>query len=434
MIQVLPRSSFDTSFRTITELIDKHPAVTGLVLAIIFVTVGATAIAIRRFLRVLGRRKWTGEQIITVIAAAIATGVSAQGMWVFMGDALHLAYLPRAAFFAFLELMVIQSALRARAAQRDGGSPGVDGIAMWALTCLSAALSATEADNLGMLLLRLSAPIVAAWGWERSMALERRQRTGTRSSINWRITPERILIRLGLADPNPDRNAPDAATQHSLVAVALAVDDARAVRDSARSSVRQIRRSQERLRETMRRAATSGDLVPTEGRNNREILVDHIAVLRSASALLDLDAPNPFDSVRTAAQPDKPRQLTSIEQTKTCTDNIRRPESERTDAANVRSVAHQNIPLNQQTAVLPVGDVWSNVAEKICTDHPARRRHRTAVEAILRLHHTEDRTYPEIARQVGVSKHAVGRVIRQARPYHPARTSTMLPEGSRDAA
>src|ERR1700746_2038033 len=107
--------------------------------------------------------------------------------------------------------MVLTSALRARAAQHHGRGAGVDGIAMWVLTCLSAILAATDADNLGTVLIRLSAPLVAAWGWERSMALERR-RSGGLGGINWRITPERILIRLGIADPT-DRTAGEAAMQ-----------------------------------------------------------------------------------------------------------------------------------------------------------------------------------------------------------------------------
>jgi hypothetical protein len=153
-------------------------------------------------------------------------------MWVFMSDALHLTIVLRVMFFGFLETMTVTSAVRARTAQRAIGSAGADGIAMWVLTSLSAVLSASEADNLGTLLIRLSAPLVAAWGWERSVALERRLRTGHHERINWRITPERLFIRLGLADPDPGRTASDDAAQRSLIAVALAVDDARVLRDA----------------------------------------------------------------------------------------------------------------------------------------------------------------------------------------------------------
>jgi len=74
----------------------------------------------------------------------------------------------------------------------------------------------------------------------RGDSLERRLRTGHRTHINWRITPERLLIRLGLADPDPQRTASDDAAEHSLIGVALAVDDARVLRDvpAARKSAK----------------------------------------------------------------------------------------------------------------------------------------------------------------------------------------------------
>src|SRR5262249_41805411 len=144
-------------------------------------------VALRYSVRAAHRKSVTGERIGTLVAAAIATGVSAQGMWVFFDKSLHLPAPLRVMFFAFLEIMVLTSALRARTAQLHPGSPGGDGAAMWVRTCLSAVLAATDADGTGTILIRLSAPLVAAWGWERSMALERRIRTGSKG-INWRIT------------------------------------------------------------------------------------------------------------------------------------------------------------------------------------------------------------------------------------------------------
>jgi hypothetical protein len=104
-------------------------------------------------------------------------------------------------------------------------SAGVDGVAMWVLTCLSAVLSATHASNFGEVLFRLSAPLVAAWGWERSMKLERRRRTGT-SGINWKLTPERILVRLGLAEPT-ERTTAEVDIQRRVTALAIATKRAR---------------------------------------------------------------------------------------------------------------------------------------------------------------------------------------------------------------
>ncbi|WP_245401547.1 hypothetical protein [Nocardia albiluteola] len=237
------------------------------------------------------RRGVTGEQAGTLVAAAIATGVSAQGMWVFFDKSLHLTLSLRIMFFAFLEIMVLTSALRARSAQQVSGSAGIDGVAMWVLTCLSAVLAATDADNLGTVLIRLSAPLVAAWGWERSMALERR-RSGM-GGINWRITPERMLIRLGFADPT-DRTAGEAAQQRRLIDVALAADRARTLRDTG-AGVRRVNRARRRLQKTMRRAVEDGGLVDNS-RTPRAVLMDNLRVLSSTGALLELELPNPWTS------------------------------------------------------------------------------------------------------------------------------------------
>ena len=252
-------------------------------LAVVCVVVGVV--------RAARRRGVTGEQAGTLVAAAIATGVSAQGMWVFFDRSLHLTLSLRIMFFAFLEIMVLTSALRARSAQQVSGSAGIDGIAMWVLTCLSAVLAATDADNLGTVLIRLSAPLVAAWGWERSMALERR-RSGV-GGINWRITPERILIRLGFADPT-DRTAGEAAQQRRLIDVALAADRARTLRDTG-AGTRRVNRARRRLQKTMRRAVDDGGLVDN-ARSPRAVLLDNLRILSSTGALLDLDLPNPWTS------------------------------------------------------------------------------------------------------------------------------------------
>ncbi|MFI5776374.1 hypothetical protein [Nocardia sp. NPDC051570] len=274
--------------------VDAHPVSALLAAVTVLILLGGVAVCLRRVSRIVRRQGITAEQIGTVMAAAIATGVSAQGMWVFFEESLRLTLSLRIMFFAFLEIMVVTSALRARAAQQHSGSAGVDGVAMWVLTCLSAVLAATDAGNLGTLLIRLSAPLVAAWGWERSMALERR-RAGHLRTINWRITPERVLIRLGLADPT-DRTASEVATQRRLVEVALAHDRVRALRDSGAREWR-IRLARHRLQKVMRAAVEEGGLVTASGQ--RAVLLDTIGMLSSTSALLDMEMPNPWQPTET---------------------------------------------------------------------------------------------------------------------------------------
>lgn len=180
-----------------------------------------------------------------LVAAAIATAVSADGMWATFAD-LDMPIPLRVGTFAFIEIMVLQSARRARRSMDEHYGPGVDGIAMWVLTCLSAALSASHElaaanPNAAIVMVRLVAPLIAAWGWERNMRLERR-RMGLPSGINWRLTPERIAVRLGLAEAS-DRTAGQVDTHRRLVRVARAADRARTLENTGAWKWRQRRAS-----------------------------------------------------------------------------------------------------------------------------------------------------------------------------------------------
>jgi hypothetical protein len=141
--------------------------------------------------------------ILTVIAAVLATMVSASGMWKFFTDILGESPL-RIAFFAYIEVALLASALLARARllrDPEKGTTGADGVAVWVLAVLTASLSALDATSFREVCLRLAAPLVAAWMWERALAAERSARLGsTMSRIHWAITIERILIWLRLAE------------------------------------------------------------------------------------------------------------------------------------------------------------------------------------------------------------------------------------------
>ncbi|WP_241020064.1 hypothetical protein [Thermobispora bispora] len=166
------------------------------------------------------------EDSLTIVAASIATAVSAQGMWRFFGDVLGFDGPLRILLFAFIEVAVVTSAVRARRSMRENYSAGIDGIAVWVLTGLSAVLASMDARTLPEAIFRLAAPLVAAWLWERGMAIERRRVTG-RQRIYWRFTLERLLVRIGLAETT-DRTAAEVDMQRRLTKVALA---AKRVRD-----------------------------------------------------------------------------------------------------------------------------------------------------------------------------------------------------------
>ncbi|WP_066372323.1 hypothetical protein [Herbidospora mongoliensis] len=230
------------------------------------------------------------EDILTVVAASIATGVSAQGMWQFAGDVLGFDGPLRLLLFAFIEVAVITSAVRARRNMRENYAAGIDGLAVWVLTCLSAVLSAMDAASVAEAVFRLAAPLVAAWLWERGMAIERVRLTG-RHRINWRLTPERAMVRLGLAESS-DRTASEVDAHRRLTRVALAAKRARHLRETG-ASQRRMRTALARLDRAMDQAVEHTGLANDADR--QEALLSQIGALFNTSALLDLHPPVPWE-------------------------------------------------------------------------------------------------------------------------------------------
>lgn len=202
--------------------------------------------------------KLTG--FLTFVAAGVATGVAAVGMWRFFGDVLHIdsIYL-RAALFAFLEIALLVSAIRARRnllddiayiaerkktaeqAHREAITPeqrasaagdlaeaaklrpstGVDGWAVWGLALMSGVFSALDGDSFAERLFRIAAPLVAAWLWERGLAAHRRRNRKSRGRINWSMSLERTAVRLGIAEPT-DRDVSAVARARRIAQLARA--------------------------------------------------------------------------------------------------------------------------------------------------------------------------------------------------------------------
>ncbi|MGV9639303.1 hypothetical protein ACWDO0_34515 [Nocardia rhamnosiphila] len=225
----------------------------------------------------------TAERGVTLFTAGIASIVAAQGMYVMFSESLEMPVPLQLLCFAFIELMVVASAMRARRSQIDTGSAGVDGIAMWVLTILSGVLAASHAtEDVGLLVLRLAAPLVAAWGWERSMALERRQITGAAGGMNWRISPRRLMVRWGLADPT-DRTAGEVAVERRLEDLARAADAVRIARDT--DSGRGQRRAMQKLHRAIDKATADGVVLGQP--EIRARLADHLEGRFSAYSLPD---------------------------------------------------------------------------------------------------------------------------------------------------
>ncbi|PZG31343.1 hypothetical protein C1I98_30210 [Spongiactinospora gelatinilytica] len=284
------------SIDEITTFAAQNPVGTVVVSVIALALLGVAVLALRAggragarlFNRFVAPRPI--EDILTILAACIATGVSAQGMWRFSSDVLGFDGPLRLLLFAFIEVAVITSAVRARRSMRENFSAGIDGIAVWALTGLTAILSSMDARSLPEAVFRLAAPLVAAWLWERGMAIERHRITG-RGKINWRLTPERIMVRIGLAEVS-DRTASEVDAHRRLTKVALAAKRARALRESG-ASERKMRQALAKLDQAMDRAVEHTGLAVDSAR--QEALLSQIGALYNTNVLIDLKPPVPWD-------------------------------------------------------------------------------------------------------------------------------------------
>jgi len=136
-------------------------------------------------------------QSLSVRAAAatavVPTALAAQGMVMVGRDALGLPLGFALALAAFLELALISSALLARACAMAGRPAGADAVAVWVFSAVSGLFSAAheligppgpatgqrgwQHDSLSLLAagVRIAAPLVAAWLWERVLVSARRQ-------------------------------------------------------------------------------------------------------------------------------------------------------------------------------------------------------------------------------------------------------------------
>ena len=136
-------------------------------------------------------------QLLSVRAAAatavVPTALAAQGMVMVGHDALGLSLAFALALAAFLELALVSSALLARAAAMAGRPAGAAAAAVWVFSAVSGLFSAAheligppdpatgqrgwQHDSLSLLAagVRVAAPLVAAWLWERVLVSARRQ-------------------------------------------------------------------------------------------------------------------------------------------------------------------------------------------------------------------------------------------------------------------
>jgi hypothetical protein len=261
--------------------------------AVTAVAVLAAAVLTRRLLR--GRHV---EDMLTLLAAVMAQAVVMNGMWRFAGNVLHFSGVERASLFAFLEICVVACALRARRNMRRFNAAGVEGTAVWVLSALSGVFSALDARSFVEALFRLSTPLVAAWMWHRAISLERRERTG--QATHWRLTAERILVWLHLAEPQA-RTASEVDAHRRISRLARAAKRLRVLRAAGAKPWRLslvLRRLDTALEGAVEHAGLAVDPV------RQDQLLAQIGALTAAESLATLPACAPWE--RSAPEPVPP--------------------------------------------------------------------------------------------------------------------------------
>lgn len=235
-----------------------------------------------------------GEDLLTFLAAGLATAVASTGMWRFFSDRLDLSLELQVPLFAFLEVAMLTSAVRARRNTMEFHAAGVDGVAVWAITTLSAVLSALDARSAAEAFFRLAAPLVAAWLWDRGLAIQRRRQRTARTRVNWRITPERVLVRLGLAEAT-DRTTGDVDAHRRITRLARAADHQRTLTATGAASWR-IRRATRRTKRAMEQAVEHAALAANPARQHA--LLAQLGSLFNAAALAEVESTAPWDRPR----------------------------------------------------------------------------------------------------------------------------------------
>lgn len=276
---------------SLAALPSRHPAAVA-VIAAAFLAAMFIAWRVARRIAAAARTTLRGRQaedLLTVLAAGMATAVAANGMWRFFGTVLHFTGAERVTMFAFLELAVVTCAFRARRNMRSFGSAGAEGIAVWILSGLSAVFSAIDARSGAEAVFRLAPPLVASWLWHRAMSLEHRRSSGR--VIHWRLTAERILVWLGVAEPSA-RAAGDVDAHRRIARLARAAKQLRELRAAGARAGRQ-ERARRRLDKAMEGAVEHAGLAADPARQDQ--MLSQLAALNAAVALADLASEAPWD-------------------------------------------------------------------------------------------------------------------------------------------
>lgn len=187
----------------ITHWVAGHGILASAIAAAAVTVLGSTAVMARSFRRAGREKVITG---LINIAAMMATSVQASGMWKFFGNTMGLPVGFRIVLFAFMEIALLATGLRARANVAEGGDAGIDGVLVWVLALASGLMSSTDASSAREGAMRVLVAVVVSLLWTRDLmaakSKARKAAAGRKAAgpIRWRITSERIFVWLRLAD------------------------------------------------------------------------------------------------------------------------------------------------------------------------------------------------------------------------------------------
>lgn len=262
----------------------------ALVLAAVILTWRAARSAARTIRRLLdGQRP---EDVLTFLVAGLITAIAAQGMFRFFGDKLQMPWWMQSLTFCVFELAQVACVLRARRNVRDPeiGTAGIDGVLVWVMSAVSAVLSSTDAHGWGAVA-RMVFPFAAAILWERGLSIERKRTRPADERVQSRLTVERLLVWLRLAEPS-GRTASDVDVHRRLYRVARAAKRLRVLRQTDAGKWWRQRWALRRLDTAVAQADEHAGLSTNPAR--QEELLARIAVQFGADQLAEVSVAAPW--------------------------------------------------------------------------------------------------------------------------------------------
>ena len=429
------------------------------VLAIVML-VGLISAGARGLIKAAKGNKDNGPVILAGLVALLASAMSIQAQWGFLGHNLGIAdEWTKAAFVGVFDLAAIAAALLSREARvRNPGTFGADALIVWAVALLLGWLGSTEATSFEGEAARWAVPLVAALMWDRviqrdvarAVALDRARM----ATVTGRITATilrgtravgrsimRTLARLGLVQPDHDiATIQQARWRRRFIAAA---SRAAAARRMTTDSHRTVRRRRARADERFASVVASGQRLGaiTGPADLERLLWEAQVVLNAADALDQADAESPWRTAgrpadRTIDQPETGRAIEPVTDrpavaidhprpTDTATDRPTEPVDQAptdrpVDARSTRSIAptptarptNSPAPVDQQTDRAIEGEL----IDRPGTDRPTRRRSKEENERLIRnalvailadADATEFPSHGQIAKIAGVSKSTV---------------------------